>query len=145
MRASTGITQLWANDDPEGRYPFSDAVTVYPDHVVARLAAIATLAALIRRRRTDRGAHIHISQAETAVSQLDVLYAAHWRARPGRRSPTTGRARVYPCAGDDEWCVITIGSDDEWHSVLQVLGGRQPSKPILGSPAPRIVRGIVRS
>lgn len=123
VRASTGITQLWANDDPEGRYPFSDAVTVYPDHVVARLAAIATLAALIRRRRTDRGAHIHISQAETAVSQLDVLYAAHW-AREAGSSVTDDPAvhGVYPCAGDDEWCVITIGSDDEWHSVLQVLG-----------------------
>ncbi|MGV0644640.1 CoA transferase [Mycolicibacterium sp. XJ2546] len=126
VRASTGITQLWATEDPadpDSQYPFSDAVTVYPDHVVARLAAIATLAVLIRRRSTSRGAHIHISQAETAISQLGVLYATAWARNAGTAVVEDLTLRgVYPCAGDDEWCVVTIASDDDWNTVTTALG-----------------------
>lgn len=126
VRSSTGITQLWATEDPprtDSPYPFSDAVTVYPDHLVARLAAIATLAALIRRRGTGVGSRIHISQAETAVSQLDALYTTSWaRARGTSVTEDLALQGVYPCAGDDEWCVVTIGSDQDWIAVLQTLG-----------------------
>ena len=126
VRASTGITQLWATEHPvrlDSRHPFSDAVTVYPDHIVARLAAIATLAALIRRRRSDRGAHVHISQAETAVSQLDVLFATEWAREDGTAvTEDLSVHGVYPCAGDDEWCVISISTDAQWHAVLDVIG-----------------------
>lgn len=124
VRASTGITRLWTDDDAQSgsRHPFCDAVTVFPDHIVARLAAVATLAALIRRDRTQRGARIHISQAEAAISGLGVLYATEW-ARSARlpvRDDLTLHT-VSPCDGDDEWCVVTIGSDDEWRSVASVL------------------------
>ncbi|BBX09308.1 CaiB/BaiF CoA-transferase family protein [Mycolicibacterium aichiense] len=125
VRAATGITQLWATEDPprpDSPYPFSDAVTVFPDHLVARLAAIATLAALIRRRRTGVGAQIHISQAETAVSQLDALYTTSWaRARGTAVTEDLTLHGVYPCAGDDEWCVVTVGSDHDWNAVVKAL------------------------
>ncbi|MEZ0355269.1 CoA transferase [Mycobacterium sp. SA01] len=125
VRSSTGITQLWATEDPprtDSPYPFSDAVTVYPDHLVARLAAISTLAALTRRRRTGGGAQIHISQAEAAVSQLDALYTTSWaRARGTSVTEDLTLHGVYPCAGDDEWCVVTVGSDRDWSAVLQAL------------------------
>ena len=70
---------------------FYDATTIFPDHVVARITAIAALAALIDRDDADAGAHVHISQAEAAVNQLaDDLRR---RRRPARRvstsSPTT--------------------------------------------------------
>jgi crotonobetainyl-CoA:carnitine CoA-transferase CaiB-like acyl-CoA transferase len=124
VRASTGITHLWTAEDPQpgSRHPFSDAVTVFPDHIVSRLAAIATLAALIRRNRTGQGAHIHLSQAETAVNQLDVVYATAW-AREQGLAVTEDRSvhGVYPCEGDDEWCVITIGDDDDWRAVTSTM------------------------
>lgn len=125
VRSSTGITHLWATEDPprpDSPYPFADAVTVYPDHLVARLAAIATLAALIRRRRIGVGSHIHISQAETAVSMLDALYTTSWaRARGTEIVEDVTLHGVYPCLGDDEWCVLTIGSDEDWTAVLRTL------------------------
>jgi crotonobetainyl-CoA:carnitine CoA-transferase CaiB-like acyl-CoA transferase len=29
---------------------------------------------------------------------------------------------VYRCAGDDEWCVITVRDDDEWRALARVVG-----------------------
>ena len=103
VRATTGVTRLWTSDDDPGFY---DATTIFPDHVVARITAIAALAALIGRERTGAGAHVHISQAEAAVNQLAASYvtdAARTAQLPvGDDSAVHG---VYPCAGDDEWCV----------------------------------------
>src|SRR5262249_17649367 len=53
VRASTGVTRLWTSDDAtDPDRPFVDAVTVFPDHISARVTAIGALAALIRRIRT---------------------------------------------------------------------------------------------
>lgn len=121
VRSSTGITQLWQADG--ARHRFHDAVTVFPDHLVARLAAVATLGALIRRDRTGQGAHVHLSQAESATSQLDVTYASTWAYEAGL--PVVGDLSVhgvYPCQGDDEWCVITVGAEADWPAIASVFG-----------------------
>nr|WP_144418451.1 CoA transferase [Mycobacterium sp. EPa45] len=125
VRSSTGISHLWRDElsDSDTWHQFHDAVTVFPDHLVARLAAIATLAALIRRDRAAVGAHIHLSQAETAVSQLDVLYASLWGQQAG--APVGGDSSVhgvYPCQGDDEWCAVTIGPEADWPAIATALG-----------------------
>ncbi len=75
VRASTGVTRLWTSCDAEPG-TFYDATTIFPDHVVGRLTAIATLAVLIRRGRTGVGGHVHISQAEAAINQLTEVYVA---------------------------------------------------------------------
>ncbi|ORV45544.1 acyl-CoA transferase [Mycolicibacter engbaekii] len=118
VRATTGITALWTATDDEGdaqRHPFYDATTVFPDHVVARVAAIGALAALIGARRTATGSHVHVSQAETAVNQLDTSYVA--RAAGQAVQPDTAVDLVCPCAGDDEWCVISIRTDADMRAV----------------------------
>ena len=84
---------------------FGEPTTLYPDHYGARVCATAVLAALIRRRRTARGAHLEVAQAELIVNQLaDVFLATSLGERHGDPGAPWG---VYPCAGDDEWCVIT--------------------------------------
>ena len=94
VRAATGVTRLWTSEDPDdradaGRHAFYDATTIFPDHVVGRVTAIAALAALIRRDRTGDGAHVHISQAEVVVNQLDTLYVTQAALR--RRHPRNPR------------------------------------------------------
>jgi crotonobetainyl-CoA:carnitine CoA-transferase CaiB-like acyl-CoA transferase len=114
VRAATGITRLW---------DFCDATTIFPDHVVARITAIAALAALIRRDRTGCGAHVHISQAEAAVNQLDTCYVTQAARVAGvgvRDDPSTHG--VYPCAGDDEWCVISIRGDEDRRALAATMG-----------------------
>lgn len=128
VRAATGVTRLWTSGDPEdgsdgARHSFYDATTIFPDHVVGRVTAIAALAALIHRNRTGLGAHVHISQAEVVLNQLDTLYVAE-AARAAGIGPlrdNTALHAVCPCAGDDEWCVISIRSDDEWRCVANLF------------------------
>jgi crotonobetainyl-CoA:carnitine CoA-transferase CaiB-like acyl-CoA transferase len=128
VRAATGVTRLWTADDPDSqdgsaRHAFYDATTIFPDHVVGRVAAIAALAALIHRNRTGGGSHVHVSQAEVVVNQLDTSYVTRAAQAAGipRICDDTSLHAVYPCAGDDEWCVISIGSDEEWRCATTVF------------------------
>lgn len=130
VRATTGVTSLWTSEEASeearaagARHAFYDATTIFPDHIVGRVTAIAALAALIRRDRTGAPAHVHISQAEVVVNQLDTLFVTQAALGAGVaevRDDTSVHA-VYPCAGDDEWCVISIRSDNEWRCLTTLF------------------------
>lgn len=123
VRATTGVTQLWTSVEHGNLSGPFDATTVFPDHVVARITAIAALAALINSARTGIGAHVHISQAEAAVNQLAIAYvteAARAAGLPVKDDPALHD--VYPCAGDDEWCVISLRSDDDRAALAAAMG-----------------------
>lgn len=125
VRATTGISRLWTSDDPEhdGFSGFFDATTIFPDHVAARLTGIAALAALVDRETTGCGAHVHISQAEAAVSQLATTYVAEAARAAGLPiDEDTAVHGVYPCAGDDEWCVISLRGDDDRAALAGLMG-----------------------
>ena len=126
VRATTGITRLWTSDDDPGFY---DATTIFPDHVVARITAIAALASLIGRDRTGTGAHVHISQAEAAVNQLAASYVTD-AARTAKLPVTDDPAvhGVYPCAGEDEWCVISLRSDRDREALADGDGPRRSAR-----------------
>jgi crotonobetainyl-CoA:carnitine CoA-transferase CaiB-like acyl-CoA transferase len=119
VRATTGISRLWTSEDPEDT-GFYDSTTIFPDHVVARITAIATLAVIVNRG--DAGAHVHISQAEAAVNQLATSYAVDAARAAGLDVVDDDAVHaVYPCAGDDEWCVISVRSDDDRVALAKVL------------------------
>ena len=129
VRAATGLTRLWTCEQPEtvaARHPFFDATTIFPDHVVGRITAIGALAALIRRRRRGLGAHVHVSQAEAVLNQLDVSYVV-LGADSGTVRPDPAVHLVYPCAGEDQWCVISICSDADRRAVAEVIDNPEPS------------------
>jgi crotonobetainyl-CoA:carnitine CoA-transferase CaiB-like acyl-CoA transferase len=119
VRATTGVSKLWTSDVDPGFY---DATTIFPDHVVARITAIAALASLIGRERTGTGSHVHISQAEAAVNQLAATYvtdAARTASLPVTEDPAVHG--VYPCAGDDDWCVISLRSDSDRRALAAAM------------------------
>ncbi|WP_423202307.1 CoA transferase [Mycobacterium decipiens] len=127
VRAATGVTRVWTSEEArtdKSRHAFYDAMTIFPDHVVGRVGALLALAALIRRDRSGEGAQVHISQAEVVVNQLDTLFVAEAAVATGvaEIQKDTSVHAVYPCAGDDEWCVVSIRSDDEWRRTTTVLG-----------------------
>ncbi|MGV0793710.1 CoA transferase [Mycolicibacterium sp. XJ1819] len=127
VRATTGVTWLWRSADAEPG-TFYDATTIFPDHVSARLTAIAALSALVRRERTGTGAHVHISQAEAAVNQLATAYTAEAARAAGLTvSDDTANHGVYPCEGEDEWCVISLRSDDDRAALAAVIGTDLPA------------------
>lgn len=124
VRCLSGLTSLWRYpDDPVS---FSDSTFVHPDHYGARLAAIAALAALIAREQSGRGGRVRLSQAEAILAQLAEPLARE-ALSPGTVGPigntgTDGAPwSVYPCAGDDEWCVITVRDDEDWRRLRRAL------------------------
>lgn len=120
VRATTGVTSLWTSADGG----FYDATTVFPDHVSARITAIAALAALIRRDRTGQPAHVQVSQAEAAVNQLATSYVTE--AARAAHLPVvedTAAHGVYPCAGEDEWCAISLRSEADRDLLDSLTGG----------------------
>jgi crotonobetainyl-CoA:carnitine CoA-transferase CaiB-like acyl-CoA transferase len=127
VRAAIGVTRLWTSQEPEestARHAFYDATTIFPDHVVGRISAIGALAGLIRRERDGVGARIHVSQAEAVINQLDTLYVTLAAPATGteRVDPDRTTHQVVPCAGDDEWCVVSIRSDADRRALATVVG-----------------------
>jgi crotonobetainyl-CoA:carnitine CoA-transferase CaiB-like acyl-CoA transferase len=125
VRAAVGLTTLWRHpDSPEG---FGDDMTVYPDHAAARVAVAAIMAALIDRRRTAVGAKISIAQIDTVFTQLSTGYlreslepgAMVARGNVGEFDAPSG---VYPCDGDDAYCVITVDGDSDWINLTKAIG-----------------------
>ncbi|HEV2368953.1 MAG TPA: CoA transferase, partial [Acidimicrobiales bacterium] len=118
-----GLTHLWSfpDTDPVG------ANVAFPDHVVGRLGTAAVLAALLERERTGVGRHIEIAQVEVVLNMLADLYVKE-ALEPGSVGPEgneKGRGcpwNVYPCAGEQRWCVVTCRDDEDWASVVEALG-----------------------
>lgn len=114
VRAATGLSGKWRySDDPAS---FSDAVTIYPDHVAGRISAMAAIALLIRRERTGLGGAAEISQVEVML--------AHFGSEIEGVSADTNQAMqgVYPALGEDEWCVIAVRRDRDWHALVSMIG-----------------------
>jgi crotonobetainyl-CoA:carnitine CoA-transferase CaiB-like acyl-CoA transferase len=148
VRASTALTGLWR--DTEVKDGFCDAITIYPDHIAARVGATAVLATLIARRASGTGGTVSVAQAETILTQMsDSLLRESLRPGSFTARGDTGEwdapQGVYPCAGDDEWCVVTVRGDDDWRRLCLVIGradllagGR------LATPAGRVAhRGLI--
>ena len=123
VRCLSGVTNLWRYpDDPAS---FSDHVTIYPDHYAARVACLAVVAGLVRRKRTGNGADIRVSQAETVINMLAEDFVSE-AADPGSSQPrgnTGGDCpwNIYQCAGDDEWCAVTVRNNDDWSRLVTAM------------------------
>ena len=124
VRATTGVSSMWTSPDPDVT-DFFDATTIFPDHVSARIAAIATVAVMI----AGDGAHVHVSQAEVALQQLAASYVTDAvRVAGAEVADDEASHGVYPCAGDDEWCVISVRSPEDGAALAAVMGlDRLPS------------------
>lgn len=118
VRAAAGLTAMWRYpDDPES---FSDSVTIYPDHVCARIGASAVMALLARRERTGRGGHVDISQAEVMLAHLAIEIAATTLGLPAGADASSG---VFACAGEDAWCVVSPRDEADRERLSVVIGG----------------------
>ena len=102
VRAAVGLTTLWRH--PDASEGFGDDMTVYPDHAAARVAVVATIAALVARRRSGKGTKITVAQMETVFMQLGTDYLRESlqpetmvaRGNSGEFDAPSG---VYPCKG----------------------------------------------
>ena len=121
--AITGFYDLtgWSDRSPAG--PF----LAYTDGVSPRFMLASLLAALDHRRRTGRGQHIDLSQAEAALhllvpAILDYQLNDHLWHRDGNRDRDLCPHGVYPARGADRWIAIACQSDRAWVAFQTVLG-----------------------
>jgi crotonobetainyl-CoA:carnitine CoA-transferase CaiB-like acyl-CoA transferase len=89
--------------------------------------AFAVLLALRHLRRTGRGQLIELSLAENVMPYLgDIIldYTMNGRVPgpQGNQHPSHAPHGVYPCAGEDRWIAIDVGSDMEWKALCETLG-----------------------
>ena len=123
VRASAGLTKRWRYPgEPDG---FADAITVYPDHVAARIGACGALALLIRRMRTGAGGTASVSQAEVMIGHMaaDVAELGAETAGHAVERPAPPEDWLLPAAGDDEWCVLTVAGDADRARLADLCGG----------------------
>lgn len=124
VRAASGLTGLWRYPEIDGSY--SDGITIVPDHFAARVSGVAIMAALIRRETTGIGARIAISQAESILNLLatpllrESLQPGSLKAM-GNKIEFSCPGGVFPCAGDDMWCVIDVDSDAAWRRLCGLM------------------------
>jgi crotonobetainyl-CoA:carnitine CoA-transferase CaiB-like acyl-CoA transferase len=142
-RPAGGMTWLW--NFPDGGPPPGAAV-IFPDHVVGRLGALAALAALVARRRHGRGAHVELPQVETVLGLMAQYFLQEGlqpgSVRPlGNRHPLAAPWGVYPCAGEERWCVITCRHDEDWRRLRKAMADPLWAEdPALDTAAGRLAR-----
>lgn len=112
----SGMTWLW--NHPDGGAPVGSQ-TSYPDYIVSIHMAFALMAALHHRANTGEGQFIDIAQGEVTASLigpalLDGLVNGRAAEPVGNRGHAGAPHGCYPCAGEDEWCVVSVGDDAEW-------------------------------
>jgi len=123
LEPASGVSQLTGY---LGGAPLRSGLS-FTDPYSGFAGAGAVLAALHYRRRTGKGQYIDLSEQEAAVPLLGAAlmdYAMNGRLpeRIGNRSPWAAPQGCYRCAGDDDWLVISIESDDEWSAFCGATG-----------------------
>jgi len=121
----SGLQHLW--NYPEDVDAPAGSTNVYPDHFVGRVGAFAAVAGILQRERTGEGVHLDAAQFESAMEMIGDLLAKESEA-PGSVAPQ-GNASLrgspwgcFRCAGEDEWCVVCVRSDDEWRALAAAMG-----------------------
>lgn len=90
--------------------------------------AFAVLAALRRREATGQGELVELSQSENMLNHIgEYLIDAAWNGdraeRLGNRHRTRAPQGVYPSGGGiDQWVTISVGSDEQWQALCQLIG-----------------------
>lgn len=125
LGAMLGISYLW--NYPDAETPTAEARSQHPDFLSGVCGAFAVMAALIHRRKTGEGQWIDLSQAEVGSMTLAPIFldtlVNHRESRPrGNRHWGSGFQGVYPCAGEDQWCAISIETEAQWNAFCEALG-----------------------
>jgi crotonobetainyl-CoA:carnitine CoA-transferase CaiB-like acyl-CoA transferase len=123
LQAYSGLMMATGREDD----PPTTISNSWNDYVGGLHACFAVLAALADRIETGRGAHLDLSQFECGVATLAPLLLAaavngEVPARQGNRSAEAAPQGCYRCAGDDEWCAISVQDDEQWCALAVALG-----------------------
>jgi crotonobetainyl-CoA:carnitine CoA-transferase CaiB-like acyl-CoA transferase len=108
-----------------GMGPHKSAIA-YGDPNAGAIAAASALAAIRHRDLTGEGQHVEVAQWEALVGTVgeNVLgYQMDGQMPGGVGNRHISRVQgVYECATPDEWVAISVGRDDEFAALCDVIG-----------------------
>lgn len=93
--------------------------------------ALFTIASALRyRNRTGKGQWIELGMYQLGCMFMgeyimDQAVNGRFTERMGNRHPWRAPQGCYPCAGDDQWCVISVGDDQQWSSLCHQMGRQE--------------------
>ena len=141
-RTAGAMTYLW--NFPEGGMPPGSGA-IHPDHLAGRMLRSGAIATLFARERRGVGGHVEVAQVEVIIGLLaDLILKA--ALEPGSVGPQGNRSArgapwgVYPCAGNERWCVITVRNDDDWRRFRAAIGDPDWARERQYETAPRANR-----
>ncbi|CAN7413799.1 CoA transferase [Bosea sp. LjRoot9] len=95
------------------------------DHSVGLNAAMATMAALLQRRRSGKGTHVDVAAREVASSLIgEALLEAATGGAPRRMGNDDLRMAphgVFPSRDHDRWLTIAVGTDRQWAALAGLI------------------------
>ena len=111
----------YLNDGP------AKAGASFVDFLSTWSAIFALGAALRYRNRTGKGQWIDIAMYQAGVMFLseylmDATVNGREGGRLGNRHPYRAPQGCYPARGNDQWITLSVGSDEEWTALCQVMG-----------------------
>ena len=127
LLAYNGLMALWGYPDSSVE---SRCKIAWPDRAAAMVMALGVLAALEHRDRTGQGQFIETSLLEAQGSMMGPAILDYtvnrndWQAMGYREILGAPYAPYgcFPCAGHDNWIVIACESEEEWQSMVRLIG-----------------------
>ena len=123
QEATHGLTHItgYRGDIP------SKAGQSYVDFLACWSALLGIALALRHRNRTGKGLWIDIGMYQlgcytTSEYIMDWIANSRRGERMGNRHPWRAPQGCYPCDGEDQWCVISVGDDEQWAAMCNVMG-----------------------
>ncbi len=122
LQGYAGLMQVTgAEEDPPTAISNS-----WNDYIGGLHTCYAIIGALTERERTGTGIHLDIGQFECSVSMIAplLLFSAVKQRNPvrmGNRSARFAPQGVYRCAGEDEWCAVSVHDDRQWRALAEVV------------------------
>jgi crotonobetainyl-CoA:carnitine CoA-transferase CaiB-like acyl-CoA transferase len=97
------------------------------DYIGGLHACFAIIQALDERAASGKGRRLDLSQFECSVAMIAPLLLAS--AVTGKNPPRLGNRSlrcapqgVYRCAGADQWCAVSVRSDEQWRVLCRLIG-----------------------
>ena len=96
------------------------------DYIGGLHACFAILQVLAERRDSAKGRRIDLSQFECSAAMIGSLLLSsavdgQVPVRRGNRSDRSVPQGVYPCAGKDNWCALSVETNNQWQALAKLI------------------------
>ena len=122
LQAYSGLMMV---TDEEAQPPVAISNS-WMDYIGGLQGCFSILHALSKRAESGVGCNIDLAQFESGVATLGPLLLAgivngNRPVRAGNRSRQAAPQGCYRCAGEDQWCVISVEDDAQWRALRVAL------------------------